>query len=146
MALSPKERADFDEIVLRLRLEDTDVGTIQPQHRSFAMLVSVITGTLVFGLGVALVGHGVLGPILIVLPDTDWELATPAEGWAVRDQISHLAYFDDAAVQSATDPDAFQAELAKMLAGGGLSPDDIAARYRDLPPDRLLAWFDESRA
>lgn len=67
MALSPKERADFDEIVLRLRLEDTDVGTIQPQRRSFAMLVSVITGTLVFGLGVALVGHGVLGPILIVL-------------------------------------------------------------------------------
>jgi len=68
MALSPKERADFDQIVLRLRLEDTDVGTtIQPKRRSFAMLVSVITGTLVFGLGVALVGHGVLGPILIVL-------------------------------------------------------------------------------
>ncbi|HEX4250019.1 MAG TPA: DUF3040 domain-containing protein [Pseudonocardia sp.] len=67
MALSPKERADFDEIVLRLRLEDADVGTIQPKRRSFALLVSVITGTLVFGLGVALVGHGVLGPILIVL-------------------------------------------------------------------------------
>ena len=50
MALSPKERADFDQIVLRLRLEDTDVGTtIQPKRRSFAMLVSVITGTLVFG-------------------------------------------------------------------------------------------------
>ena len=70
----------------------------------------------------------VLRALLVGLPDTDWELATPAEGWAVRDQISHLAYFDDAAVQSATDPDAFQAELAKMLAGGGLSPDDIAAR------------------
>ena len=67
MALTPKERVDFDQIVLRLRLEDTDVGTIQPQRRSFALLISVITGTLVFGLGVALVGHGVLGPILIVL-------------------------------------------------------------------------------
>jgi len=88
----------------------------------------------------------VLRALLVGLPDIDWELATPAEGWAVRDQISHLAYFDDAAVQSATDPDAFQAELAKMLSGGGLSPDDIAARYRDLPPVRLLAWFDESRA
>ena len=88
----------------------------------------------------------VLRALLVGLPDSDWELATPAEGWAVRDQISHLAYFDDAAVLSATDPDAFQAELAKMLADGGLSPDDIAARYRGLAPDRLLAWFDESRA
>ena len=32
------------------------------------------------------------------LADTapEWDLPTPAEGWAVRDQISHLAYFDDA--------------------------------------------------
>jgi len=37
MALSPKERADFDEIVVRLRLEDADVGTVQPKRRSFAL-------------------------------------------------------------------------------------------------------------
>jgi len=67
MALTPKERADFDEIVLRLRLEDADIGMIQPRHRSFALLVSLIAATLVFGLGVALVGHGVAGPTLIIL-------------------------------------------------------------------------------
>jgi predicted lipid-binding transport protein (Tim44 family) len=67
MPLSPKERADFDEIVLRLRLEDADIGMIAPKRRSFALLISVIAATLVFGLGVALVGHGVLGPILIIM-------------------------------------------------------------------------------
>jgi uncharacterized protein (TIGR03084 family) len=32
------------------------------------------------------------------------------------------------------------------VATGPLSPDDIAARYRTVPPDDLLAWFDSSRA
>jgi uncharacterized protein (TIGR03084 family) len=86
-----------------------------------------------------------LRALLVGLDDADWERPTPAEGWAVRDQISHLAYFDDAAVRSATDPDGFQADLRRVVESGGLSPDDIAARYRELAPDRLLSWFDESR-
>jgi hypothetical protein len=52
-----------------------------------------------------------LRALLVGLDDADWERPTPAQGWAVRDQISHLAYFDDAAVRSATDPDGFQADL-----------------------------------
>ena len=28
--------------------------------------------------------------------DPGWDVATPAAGWAVRDQISHLAFFDEA--------------------------------------------------
>ncbi|HEX4361361.1 MAG TPA: hypothetical protein VH141_27745 [Pseudonocardia sp.] len=86
MALTPKERADFDEIVVRLRLEDTDVGTIQPKRRSFALLISVITGTLVFGLGVALVGHGVLGPILIVLVSVVVLVLAGRGWWRARPQ------------------------------------------------------------
>jgi len=84
--------------------------------------------------------------LLVGLPDADWELATPAEGWAVRDQISHLAYFDDAAVRSATDPDGFQAELRQLVAGRR----HLAGRHRRALPrpaaGPLLAWFDESRA
>ncbi|OBY29184.1 MULTISPECIES: maleylpyruvate isomerase N-terminal domain-containing protein, partial [Mycobacteriaceae] len=34
-----------------------------------------------------------------------WDAPTPAVGWTIRDQISHLAFFDDVAVRSATDPD-----------------------------------------
>ena len=83
-----------------------------------------------------------------LLADLDaegWDRPTPAEGWSVRDQVSHLAHFDDAALLSATDPEAFRAE-ALEFSDGRLSPDDIAARHRDLPVDRLLSWFDTSRA
>ncbi|MBC8093009.1 MAG: TIGR03084 family protein [Pseudonocardia sp.] len=83
----------------------------------------------------------VLRSLLDDLDDAGWEAATPAVGWAVRDQVSHLAHFDDAAVTSATAPDAFRAEQVTAV-----DPDAIAARYRDLAPQALLDWFDGSRA
>jgi len=83
--------------------------------------------------------------LLTGLDEAGWRRATPAEGWTVADQVSHLAHFDDVAVQSATEPDAFRAELARTEAAGGIDPDSIAARYRDLPGPELLAWFDRSR-
>jgi hypothetical protein len=67
MALTPKERADFDEIVLRLRMEDADVGLAQPKRQTFALLMSTVAASLVFGLGVVLIGHGLWGPILITV-------------------------------------------------------------------------------
>jgi uncharacterized protein (TIGR03084 family) len=74
-----------------------------------------------------------------------WRRDTPAEGWTIADQVSHLAYFDDVTVQSATDPDAFRAELARIEAGGGVNPDGVAAQFRDLSGGELLRWFDLSR-
>lgn len=88
----------------------------------------------------------VLRALLTGLDDAGWEAPTPAAGWAVRDQVSHLAHFDDAALSSATDPDAFAAELAEASAVGAVDPDQIAARYRGLPPEALLAWFDAARS
>ncbi len=74
-----------------------------------------------------------------------WQTATPAPGWTIADQISHLAFFDDAAVLSATDADRFAAELGTPAEAGQLSTDEIAARYRTLTGAELLGWFDESR-
>lgn len=74
-----------------------------------------------------------------------WRRGTPAEGWTVADQVSHLAYFDDVAVQSAVDPDAFRAEQERIQAAGGVNPDAVAAQYRDLSGGELLRWFDLSR-
>lgn len=84
--------------------------------------------------------------LLVDLDANDWERATPAEGWAVRDQISHLAYFDDTAIRSATDPDGFRDDLRRLLDEGGLSPDRIAEEHRAMHCDELLRWFDGSRA
>jgi uncharacterized protein (TIGR03084 family) len=78
------------------------------------------------------------------LDEAGWHTPTPAAGWDIADQISHLAYFDDVAVQSAVRPDEFRADLA--AAPESVNPDAIAARYRDRTGAELLAWFDTARA
>ncbi|MCW0215586.1 MAG: TIGR03084 family metal-binding protein [Pseudonocardia sp.] len=88
----------------------------------------------------------VVRALLVGLDEDGWRRDTPAEGWTIADQVSHLAHYDDVAVQSATDPEAFAAELARIDAEGGVNPDVVAARHRHLSGAELLAWFDGSRA
>jgi uncharacterized protein (TIGR03084 family) len=88
----------------------------------------------------------VLRAVLAGLDEPDWRRPTPAAGWSVGDQVSHLAHFDDVALRSATDPAGFATEKAELDAAGGISPDAVAERYRGLSGPELLAWFDDSRA
>jgi uncharacterized protein (TIGR03084 family) len=60
--------------------------------------------------------HHALDAVLAQVPD--WNLATPAEGWSVRDTISHLWFFDQRALMALTDPDAFAADAAALIAAG----------------------------
>jgi uncharacterized protein (TIGR03084 family) len=76
------------------------------------------------------------------LDETGWRTPTPADGWTITDQVTHLAFFDDAAVLAATDADRFARELGDQAAE---SPDDIAARYRGLAGTATLDWFTVSR-
>ncbi|MCH7809538.1 MAG: maleylpyruvate isomerase N-terminal domain-containing protein, partial [Chloroflexi bacterium] len=48
-----------------------------------------------------------LGKVLDGLSEADWDTQTPAEGWSVRDQVSHLASFDEAATRAMQDREAF---------------------------------------
>jgi uncharacterized protein (TIGR03084 family) len=86
-----------------------------------------------------------LDSMLAGLPPADWDRPTPAAGWAVRDQVSHLAYFDETAALAVTDPGQFRAAAARLMALGADFPDQVAERYRTLPPDRLLNWFRQAR-
>lgn len=85
-----------------------------------------------------------LREVIDPLADADWTRLTPAPGWTIADQVSHLAYFDQAAVTSATDPDAFAAEAARV-SGDGVTPDTIAAQHRQLTPADLRDWFARAR-
>ncbi|MEV0229405.1 TIGR03084 family metal-binding protein [Nonomuraea sp. NPDC050786] len=79
--------------------------------------------------------------LLQPLRDEDWERPTPAEGWAIRDQVSHLAWFDGAAVLAATDPDAYEASLKDFR-----SVDDVALESRGMSPGELREWFRAARS
>jgi uncharacterized protein (TIGR03084 family) len=80
------------------------------------------------------------------LGEAGWHTPTPARGWDIADQISHLAYFDEMAVRSAVRPAEFRAALAEAQAAGAIDPDAIAARFRGRSGTHLLAWFDAARA
>jgi hypothetical protein len=78
------------------------------------------------------------GHLLAGLNDDGWQRDTPTEGWAVRDQVSHLAYFDSATVRSATEPEVFTAEMARPARAGGRR--DIAC-WRTSSRDRSCSNF-----
>ena len=40
-----------------------------------------------------------LDRFLASLTDAQWDLPSPAEGWSLRDSVSHIAHIDDAAVR-----------------------------------------------
>jgi uncharacterized protein (TIGR03084 family) len=86
-----------------------------------------------------------LTAILVPLAPDDWELPTPAAGWAIRDQVSHLAFFDEAASLTATDPDRFRAEAVQLMDAGPEFTEEVTREYRRLPAEELLAWLARAR-
>lgn len=80
------------------------------------------------------------------LESSQWALATPAAGWTIADQVSHLAFFDDSARLAMTDRHQFRAEAEDLVAGGWDFPDRIADQHRHDSPEFLLGWFTRSRA
>jgi uncharacterized protein (TIGR03084 family) len=87
----------------------------------------------------------VVDELLTGLDADDWELPTPAEGWAIRDHVSHLAYFDETALLAARDDDLFEVTRAELVALGENFAGRVAERYRSMPADELLEWFQSAR-
>jgi uncharacterized protein (TIGR03084 family) len=67
--------------------------------------------------------HEALDALVCGLSEDKWDTPTPAEPWMVRDQISHLHFFDDCALRAVVDPDGFRAWV-KADAFKQLRPDD----------------------
>lgn len=78
------------------------------------------------------------------LDEADWHRSTPAEGWMVCDQISHIGSTDRVATIAAGEPERFKAEV--------LSQDRQDRMARQLEEGRamsgaeLLAWWRTGRA
>jgi len=81
-----------------------------------------------------------LDAVLARMEEVQWDLPTHAPGWSVRDQVSHLAHFDETAALAITDAEAFRADAARAREADG-----YARRYLDrgraMIPSALLAWW-----
>src|SRR3984957_8403555 len=86
-----------------------------------------------------------LDAVLERLRPSQWSLPTLAAGWGVGDQVSHLAYFDEATLQSLVDPEQFRRDAEVLTSGGDRFPDRIAAEHRGRPGADLLRWFRDAR-
>jgi uncharacterized protein (TIGR03084 family) len=87
-----------------------------------------------------------LDALVASLDGAGWETPTPAEGWTVKDQISHLASVDEWATLAAGDPDGFLAWMATLPFG---DPDAVVAGPVEAARGRsgaeVLAWWRAAR-
>ena len=76
------------------------------------------------------------------LSENQWDLPTPAEGWSVKDSISHIAHIDEVAVTLLQGDYSPLAEAAKLQFGfTELGPQ----KGKLLPPEKVWQWWREVR-
>ncbi|WP_279103933.1 TIGR03084 family metal-binding protein [Gordonia paraffinivorans] len=88
-----------------------------------------------------------LDALVADLDDAGWATPTPAEGWTVAHQISHLAWTDEVATIAATDAEKFTALLTEALQGASPETyvDDAAEAGAGAPAEELLARWRKAR-
>ena len=99
-----------------------------------------------------------LDEVLAALGPDDWARPTPAEGWTIAHQVSHLTWTDEVALLSAADPARFTDRAPELLAavdapaGAAADPPALLARWRAsrarladalaaVPHGTKLPWF-----
>ena len=89
--------------------------------------------------------HDDLDAIVSAIGPSGWDVDTPAPGWTVRDQVSHLAFFDEQARLAAADPDGFLGSLGGITDVDAFMNDPLRDA-RSKPPAAVLAWWSAARA
>ena len=86
--------------------------------------------------------HAALESVLTRLPDEAWEIATHAPGWAVRDQVAHLASLDETALFALMEPERFRAQ-SEQDRSTPREPGDPAylVQARTMTPRELFDWW-----
>lgn len=91
--------------------------------------------------------HAALDLIVKDLSNSKWDSTTPFYDWTIKDQICHIAYFDDKANLAATDPHGFQTDMETLFADITSMEDFFKKTVRDLiklSPKKLMEfWVNE---
>ncbi|MFD7610371.1 TIGR03084 family metal-binding protein [Streptomyces sp. NPDC059828] len=86
-----------------------------------------------------------LDRIVADLGEERWAAATPAPGWDIAHQISHLAWTDEVALLAVTDAGAFAKHVEKALTEPDAFVDRAAEAGAGQPPAELLTRWREGR-
>ncbi|HZQ27017.1 MAG TPA: maleylpyruvate isomerase family mycothiol-dependent enzyme [Acidimicrobiales bacterium] len=82
-----------------------------------------------------------LRSVLVGLSADEWRLPTPAAGWDVRDQVSHLADTEDVAHDTMTDgPRTINVDAAQYGSAEGFT-EAGCERGRSMAPAEVLEWW-----
>jgi uncharacterized protein (TIGR03084 family) len=90
--------------------------------------------------------HGALDDVVAALDEGSWDAPTPAEPWTVRDQISHLAFFDELAAAAASRADEFTAGLTAAAQDVDAFMSGPLERGRAMLLAEVLSWWRGARA
>ena len=89
-----------------------------------------------------------LDALVAPLSPEAWDAPTPAEGWSVRDQIGHLAHFDEMACLAIEAPDRFDERARAVFQAVSEGRDPMAEhldRGRAMTGGQLLEWWRRAR-
>lgn len=84
------------------------------------------------------------GLVADLSPDL-WRSPTPAIGWSILDQMTHLAFFDDATTLALTIPDEFRRLAVDLVKRGSDFPNLLVREVDNSEPLQVLSWFRQSR-
>jgi uncharacterized protein (TIGR03084 family) len=90
--------------------------------------------------------HDALDSLVAGLKAEEWDKPTPAEGWSIRDQVTHLTFFDHQAHLAVTDPDGFAEALASAAEDPLAFTDRPLAEARTQETGEVLGRWRAARA
>src|SRR3954451_9556279 len=89
--------------------------------------------------------HADLDALVAPLDAAQWDLATPAAGWAIRDQIHHLGWFDRNGAVAIEEPDVFAATANEMIDDFAGFESTMKAEAQSMSAGDLLEWWRDGR-
>lgn len=89
---------------------------------------------------------GALFSALATLDEAAWDIPTSCIPWTIKDQVSHLAWNDEAAVRALTDPSGFRASRPTTPEDIQHMVDQVIVDHHDRSGAELLEWFRAANA
>ena len=86
-----------------------------------------------------------LDSIVAALDESGWNVMTPAEGWTIKDQIRHLAYYDGRARLAVTEPEVFDRHLADISNDPEGHLETLENVGKEMAAAELLTWWRQER-